>query len=107
MQRDIKSTKSARNFLHDVPGGHSIYCMETGDMTTREIVTRNVRRAMFEADLTQSELAGQMTITRETLRHRLNGKKPFTIDELEEIARATRVPFSSLVNVDAEAGESK
>lgn len=68
-------------------------------MTARELVTRNVRRAMFEADLTQAELAGQMTITRETLRHRLNGKRAFTIDELEEIARATNVPFSSLVEV--------
>lgn len=76
-------------------------------MTTREMVTRNVRRAMFEADLTQAELAGQMTITRETLRHRLNGNRPFTIDELEEIARATKVPFSSLVNIDAEASEYK
>lgn len=81
--------------------------METKGMTTREMVTRNVRRAMFEADLTQAELAEQMTITRETLRHRLSSKRPFTIDELEEIARATKVPFSSLVNVDAEASEPK
>lgn len=69
-------------------------------MTTREIVTRNVRRAMFEANLTQTELANQMTITRETLRHRLSGKKPFTTDELEEISLATGVPFKHLVDVD-------
>lgn len=96
--------KSARNILQGVPWGHSIYFMETREITAREIVTRNVRRAIFEADLTQAELAEQMTITRETLRHRLSGKRPFTIDELEEIARATRVPFSSLVDVGARAG---
>ncbi len=61
---------------------------------------------MFEADLTQAELAEQMTITRETLRHRLSGKRPFTIDELVEIALATKVPFSFLVEVRADSGES-
>lgn len=74
-------------------------------MTTREVVTRNVRRAMFEANLTQTELAAKMAITRETLRHRLNGKRPFTIDELDEIAQATKVPFSSLVKVKTDVGE--
>lgn len=72
-------------------------------MTAREIVLRNVRRAIFEADLTQAELAEQMTITRETLRHRLSGKRPFTIDELVEISLATRVPFSSLVELRSDS----
>lgn len=73
--------------------------MSIREKNTRDAITRNVRRAMFEADLTQVALAEQMTITRETLRHRLSGKKPFTTDELAQIAVATGVPFSDLVKV--------
>ncbi|MGH1978621.1 helix-turn-helix domain-containing protein [Rothia sp. L_38] len=77
--------------------------MDIREEVTRETIARNVRRAMFEADLTQAALAEQMTITRETLRHRLSGKKPFTTDELAQIAVATGVPFSELVKVTEKA----
>lgn len=74
--------------------------MSIKEKNTRDTITRNVRRAMFEADLTQVALAEQMTITRETLRHRLSGKKPFTTDELTQIATATGVPLSELVRIN-------
>lgn len=68
--------------------------MSSQEEVARATITHNVRRAMFEAGLTQAALAEQMTITRETL---------YATDELAQIATATGVPFSDLAKIKNQA----
>lgn len=58
---------------------------------TRPSVAAEVRAAMARADLTQTELAAKLSISRAALSDRMIGKRPFTIDDLHEIGAALGV----------------
>lgn len=67
---------------------------------SRPIVAAEVRAAMARANVTQSALAEQLTISKNTFSDRLAGRRPFTTDDLLEISEALGVdPFSFFPSV--------
>lgn len=65
---------------------------------SRPSVAAEIRAAMGRANITQSQLADRITLSPHRLSQRLNGKAPFTLDQLIEIGEALDVdPMSFLL----------
>lgn len=65
--------------------------------TTAQRVVANVRAEMARRRCTQEQLAVSLGKTQQFVSRRLNGRVPFTISELDEIAGALEVPLSNLI----------
>lgn len=70
---------------------------------SRELVAAEVRAAMARAQVTQSALLDQVSISRQTLSDRIAGRRPFTTDDLVEIGEALGVDPFSFFLVDVRA----
>lgn len=70
-------------------------------MTRTEQVAAAVETARVAAGMSEVALADATNIPRSTLKRRLAGASPFTIDELDAISAALAAPFASLLGVDA------
>lgn len=65
-----------------------LLCDRPGNETTKEVTALKMnllRGAMAEAEVTQSELARAIGITRETLSFKMNGHRPFNTEEVKAI----------------------
>lgn len=65
--------------------------------THSQRVARNVRAEMVRAGRTQSQIAGRLGISQQSLSRRLSGLTSFTIDELAVIATTLEVRLTDLV----------
>jgi transcriptional regulator with XRE-family HTH domain len=61
-------------------------------------ISRRVEAAIKESNLSPTRVAGLSGMARETLRRRLKGAHPFTVDELEAIAMALKLPRDAFLN---------
>ena len=59
-------------------------------------VAANINRAIKARGVTVLELSESSLIPRSTLNRRLQGKSPFTVAEVEQIAAALNMPLASL-----------
>lgn len=61
----------------------------------------SVEAARVAAQVSEVVLAESTNIPRSTLKRRLAGASPFTVDELDAIAVALKVPFATLLGIEA------
>lgn len=72
-----------------------------------ERVLREIRREMAAQRLSQVELAGLIGHSQWFVSYRLTGKKELTLNELEDIAVALRVPINRLLPIEAPVGRGR
>lgn len=70
-------------------------------MTRTEQVAAAVEAARTSAGIGKDRLAEQAGIPQTTLKRRLSGASPFTVEELERIAQTLGVEIGSLLQVSA------
>lgn len=79
----------------------SIWTCSVGHMNRTAQVAAKVVAARVAADLSEVALAEATNIPRSTLKRRLDGASPFTVEELDSIATVLGVPFASLLEDNA------
>ncbi|MCP3425813.1 helix-turn-helix transcriptional regulator [Rothia sp. AR01] len=71
-------------------------------MTTALEVGLNVRAVLARKGWSQAKAAEAIGMSRVAFSHRINGKYPFNVKELADLARALGVSYSSLVTIPEE-----
>ena len=61
-----------------------------------ELVAENVRALMARTKAKQADLANALGMTQGAVSKKVNGDRPFTLDEIDHVARLFGVPVGSL-----------
>ena len=68
--------------------------MAEGGDSLQELIAEEVRAQLGRARMSARQLAGQLGMSPMYVSRRLSGQIPFTVADLEEIARILRVPVT-------------
>lgn len=72
----------------------------------KEIITQNLRRIRSEKNLTQSQVAERMGVTRKTYNLLENGRVTMRMPQLNKAAKALEVPSSQVFGYDGKQDSS-